>query len=71
MTPNGAFAYVCNLSANTVSVINTATNNVVDSSILVGEAPSCIAIGFPTPASTRLVEAMYNWNLLKPLKGSY
>ena len=38
-------AYVVNQNANTVSVINTATNAVVGSAIPVGSVPVGIAIG--------------------------
>jgi YVTN family beta-propeller protein len=42
ISPNGAFAYVSNQSANTVSVIETATN-AVTTTIPVGTAPFIIA----------------------------
>jgi YVTN family beta-propeller protein len=44
ITPDGTKAYVANQNANTVSVINTATNAVVGSAIGVGDGPLDIAI---------------------------
>jgi YVTN family beta-propeller protein len=42
VSPNNAFVYVANYSSNTVSVINTATNEVTD--ITVGAQPEHVAI---------------------------
>ena len=44
ITPNGEFAYVANPGDNTVSVISTASNMVVVSSIGVGFTPTAMAI---------------------------
>jgi YVTN family beta-propeller protein len=43
ITPNGAFAYVANAAASTVSVINTANHTVV-ATISVGTIPHGVAI---------------------------
>ncbi|WP_329767539.1 hypothetical protein, partial [Bacillus nitratireducens] len=43
--PDGTRAYVTNQASNTVSVINTATNTVIDT-VPVGVAPTGIATGF-------------------------
>ncbi len=43
ITPNGNYAYVANLYNNTVSVINTSTNRIVDT-IAVGSGPDGVAI---------------------------
>jgi len=43
ITPNGAFAYVANAAASTVSVINTATHSLV-ATIPVGSTPHGVAI---------------------------
>ncbi|WP_368908890.1 hypothetical protein, partial [Bacillus wiedmannii] len=42
--PDGTLAYVTNQGSNTVSVINTATNTVIDT-VPVGVAPTGIATG--------------------------
>ena len=44
VTPDGTRAYVTNLSSDTVSVIDTATNSVIGSPIAVGWEPKGIAI---------------------------
>jgi YVTN family beta-propeller protein len=44
ITPDGAFAYVGNEYSSTVSVINTATNTVVDTVNGVAVAPEGVAI---------------------------
>ncbi|MGQ4380536.1 YncE family protein, partial [Streptomyces sp. SAS_267] len=41
--PPGTYAYVANFNANTVSVINTATNTVVGS-VPVGDGPIGVAV---------------------------
>jgi YVTN family beta-propeller protein len=44
ITPDGAFAYVTNEYASTVSVIDTASNTVVDTVTGVAVAPEGVAI---------------------------
>jgi len=44
ITPDGAYAYVGNEYSSTVSVINTATNTVVDTVTGVAVAPEGVAI---------------------------
>ncbi len=44
ITPDGAFAYVGNEYSNTVSVIDTATNTLVDTVQGVAVAPEGVAI---------------------------
>ena len=43
ITSDGISVYVANISDDTVSVIDTATNTVVDS-VLVGDLPQALAI---------------------------
>jgi YVTN family beta-propeller protein len=56
VTPNGARVYVTNSFHNTVTVIDTLTNTVIDT-ITVGQSPSGIAI---TPDGTRAYVASRN-----------
>ena len=44
ITPDGAFAYVSNRIANTVSVVNTATNSVVATVMGVALFPEAVII---------------------------
>jgi YVTN family beta-propeller protein len=48
ITPDGNYAYVTNLGSNTISVIATASNMVVDT-IPVGNGPSAVGIVPPPP----------------------
>jgi YVTN family beta-propeller protein/VCBS repeat-containing protein len=56
VSPNGTRAYVTNLSSNTVSVINTATNAVV-ATINVGATPLAVAV---SPDNSRVYVAGNN-----------
>ncbi len=49
MTPDGGKVYVANFLSNTVSVIDTATNTVIDSPIPVGNDPTAFG-AFIQPA---------------------
>jgi YVTN family beta-propeller protein len=44
VTPDGTHAYVTNLSSNTVSVIDTATNTVEAAAVAVGTEPIAVAV---------------------------
>jgi YVTN family beta-propeller protein len=43
LTPNGAYLYVTNGNSSTVSVVNTATGEIV-ATVLVGELPTSVAV---------------------------
>ena len=44
VTPDGKHAYIANVISNNVSVIDTSTNTVVGTPILVGDSPSLVAV---------------------------
>jgi YVTN family beta-propeller protein len=70
-TPDGAFAYVANADGNSVSVIDTATNTVVDT-VLVGGFPQFIAFGTQDPIASLIaqVEALTTGGTLKQNQGA-
>ena len=55
VTPDGTKAYVCNSGDGTVSVINTATNQVVGTPIAVGHNPRAITIPAGQPAGAACI----------------
>jgi YVTN family beta-propeller protein len=62
LPPNGTHAYVTNISSNTVSVIDTASNTVV-ATVAVGSGPTGVAI---TPNGKHMKPAQRPRRLVMP-----